>query len=140
MKFKLNFDDTAQNRLITAGLLVSTVLIIAVSIFAIGKIQEKLYESYANFGQLLGKTIAIQSYELTKNKTPNERRLILKSHSVSILESNSDISFITFKDKNGNIITSTTDTFKEKAEIQKQTSLRLFQTKKEKLKARLKSG
>ncbi len=116
MKFKLNFDDTAQNRLITAGLLVSTVLIIAVSIFAIGKIQEKLYESYANFGQLLGKTIAIQSYELTKNKTPDERRLILKSHSVSILESNSDISFITFKDKNGNIITSTTDTFKEKAE------------------------
>ena len=116
MKFKLNFDDTAQNRLIIAGLLVSTVLIIAVSIFAIGKIQEKLYESYANFGQLLGKTIAIQSYELTKNKPQNEKIKILKSHSVSILESNSDISFITFKDDKGNIIFSTSENFKDKAE------------------------
>lgn len=119
MKFKLNFDDTAQNRLIIAGLLISTVLIIAVSIFAIGKIQEKLYESYANFGQLLGKTIAIQSYELTKNKTSQEKEAVLKAHAVSIIESNSDISFITFKDKNGNIITSTTDSFKEKAESTK---------------------
>ena len=67
-KFRIKFDNTAQNKLITAGLLISTILIIAVSVFAIGKIQEKLYESYANFGQLLGRTIAIQSYELTKNK------------------------------------------------------------------------
>ncbi len=67
----IKFDNTAQNRLIIAGLFISTILIIAVSIFAIGKIQEKLYESYANFGQLLGKTIAIQSYELTKNKSEN---------------------------------------------------------------------
>lgn len=119
MKFKLNFDDTAQNRLITAGLLVSTVLIIAVSIFAIGKIQEKLYESYANFGQLLGKTIAIQSYELTKNKSFYERKAVLEAHAVSIIESNSDISFIVFKDKNGNVITSTMDVFKEKAESTK---------------------
>ena len=69
----IKFDNTAQNRLIIAGLFISTILIIAVSIFAIGKIQEKLYESYANFGQLLGKTIAIQSYELTKNKSENEK-------------------------------------------------------------------
>ncbi len=116
MKFKLNFDDTAQNRLIIAGLLVSTVLIIAVSIFAIGKIQEKLYESYANFGQLLGKTIAIQSYELTKDKTEAQKKNILKTHAVSILQSNSDISFITFKDTKGNIITSTTETYKDRAE------------------------
>ena len=78
----IKFDNTAQNRLIIAGLFISTILIIAVSIFAIGKIQEKLYESYANFGQLLGKTIAIQSYELTKNKSENEKVKILKSHSV----------------------------------------------------------
>jgi len=112
----IKFDNTAQNRLIIAGLFISTVLIIAVSIFAIGKIQEKLYESYANFGQLLGKTIAIQSYELTKNKSETEKIKILKSHSVSIMESNSDISFITFKNNKNEVIFTTTENFKERAE------------------------
>ena len=112
----IKFDNTAQNRLIIAGLFISTILIIAVSIFAIGKIQEKLYESYANFGQLLGKTIAIQSYELTKNKSENEKVKILKSHSVSILESNSDISFVTFKNNKNEVIFSTTENFKDRAE------------------------
>ncbi len=112
----IKFDNTAQNRLIIAGLFISTVLIIAVSIFAIGKIQEKLYESYANFGQLLGKTIAIQSYELTKNKTETEKIKILKLNSDSILQSNSDISFITFKNNKNEILFSSTENFKERAE------------------------
>lgn len=115
-KFRIKFDNTAQNKLITAGLLISTILIIAVSVFAIGKIQEKLYESYANFGQLLGRTIAIQSYELTKNKTLNQKIEILKTHSTSILNSNNDVSFITFKDKDGNVIFSSTDEFKDRAQ------------------------
>lgn len=115
-KIGVKFDNTAQNRLIIAGLLVSTVLIIAVSVFAIGKIQEKLYESYANFGQLLGKTIAIQSYEITKNKSLEEKFENLKSYSASLLESNSDISFISFKDSKGSIIFSSTEDFKERAE------------------------
>ncbi len=115
-KFGVKFDNTAQNRLITAGLLVSTILIIAVSVFAIGKIQEKLYESYANFGQLLGKTIAIQSYEITKNKPVEEKFESLKIYSASILESNNDISFISFKDSKGNVIFTSADDFKERAE------------------------
>lgn len=112
----IKFDNTAQNRLIIAGLLVSTVLIIAVSVFAISKIQEKLYESYANFGQLLGKTIAIQSYELTKNKPDFEKSKILKSYCSSILGSNGDISFVTFKNNKGDIIFSSMEGFKERAE------------------------
>ncbi len=116
VNYGIKFDNTAQNRLITAGLLISTVLIIAVSIFAIGKIQEKLYESYANFGQLLGKTIAIQSYELTKNKSESEKINILKSNSVSILQSNSDISFITFKNNKNEVIFTTSSDYKDRAE------------------------
>ena len=112
----IKFDNTAQNRLIIAGLLVSTVLIIAVSVFAIGKIQEKLYESYANFGQLLGKTIAMQSYELTKNKPDFEKTKILRSYCASILGSNGDISFVTFKNNKGDIIFSSTEAFVERAE------------------------
>lgn len=115
-KFRIKFDNTAQNRLIIAGLLISTILIIAVSVFAIGKIQEKLYESYANFGQLLGRTIAIQSYELTKNKPLNQKIEILKAHTASILNSNNDVSFITFKDEKGNIIFSSAKDFKDRAQ------------------------
>ncbi len=119
MKFKnhkFKFDNTAQTRLIIAGLLISTVLIIAVSVFAISKIQEKLYESYANFGQLLGKTIAIQSYELTKGQILSEKILTLKAYSASMLESNSDISFITFKNKEGKTIFSSENSYKERAQ------------------------
>lgn len=115
-KTGLKFDNTAQNRLIIAGLLISTALIIGVSIFAIAKIQEKLYESYANFGGLLGKTIALQSYELTKNKTATEKTRILKTYTSSILEANGDISFITFKDKDGTVLFSSASDFKQRSE------------------------
>jgi len=66
MKKKFEFSLSTQNKLIITGLVVSTAIIMAVSYFAIDKIREKLYENYANSGQLLGRTIAIQSYELMK--------------------------------------------------------------------------
>ena len=70
---KVKFDLTAQNKLIITGLLISTVVIVGVAFFAISKIQQKLYDSYGSFGQLLTKTLAIQTYELTKD-TPKEYR------------------------------------------------------------------
>ncbi len=69
----IKFDNTAQNRLIIAGLFISTILIIAVSIFAIGKIQEKIIRKLCKLWAAFRKTIAIQSYELTKNKSENEK-------------------------------------------------------------------
>ena len=59
MKKKFEFSLSTQNKLIITGLVVSTAIIMAVSYFAIDKIREKLYENYANSGQLLGRTIAM---------------------------------------------------------------------------------
>ena len=113
---KVKFDLTAQNKLIITGLLVSTILIVAVAVFAISKIQQKLYDSYGSFGQLLTKTLAIQSYELTKD-TPQEYKYnLLRTHANSILTSNKDISFITFKDSKGKIIYTTADAYNRRAQ------------------------
>ena len=95
---------TTQNRLIIFGLVLSTVLIVAIAIFAIFNIQKKLNEGYQNFGQVISKTLAIESVEITKGLTKKQIYNTLKSHTDSILKSHDDIVFIEFKDADGNII------------------------------------
>lgn len=95
---------TTQNRLIIFGLIISTILIVAIAIFAIFNIQKKLNEGYQNFGQVISKTLAIESVEITKNLPPDKIQDTLQAHSKSILKSNNDIVFIEFRDTNGKII------------------------------------
>lgn len=95
---------TAQNRLIIFGLLLSTVLIVAIAIFAIFNIQKKLNEGYQNFGQVISKTLAIESVEITKNLPADKIQETLKTHSDTILKSHNDIVFIEFRDKDGKLI------------------------------------
>ena len=111
-KFRFfNIDLTDQNKLIITGVMISTIIIVAFALFSISNIQKKLYEGYSNFGQLLTKTLAIQSYELTRDLPAELRYNLLKNHADSILKSNKDISFITFKEANGKIIYSTASTY-----------------------------
>lgn len=79
-------------------------MIVAIAIFAIFNIQKKLNEGYQNFGQVISKTLAIESVEITKNLSANKAKETLKAHSESILKSNNDIVFIEFRDKYGNLI------------------------------------
>ncbi len=102
-----NIDLTDQNKLILSGVVVSTIIIVALAVISIGNIQKKLYEGYSNFGQLLTKTLAIQTYELTRDMPPEMRNTILKTHSESIIKTNKDISYLNFKDANGKVIYST---------------------------------
>ena len=95
---------TTQNRLIISGLLLSTFLIVAIAIFAIFNIQKKLNEGYQNFGQVISKTLAIESVEITKDLSADKVKETLKEHSDSILKSHNDIVLIEFRDKNGNLI------------------------------------
>lgn len=95
---------TAQNRLIIFGLLLSTVLIVAIAVFAIFNIQKKLNEGYQNFGQVISKTLAIESVEITRNLPADKIQASLEAHSESILKSHNDIVFIEFRDKDGNLI------------------------------------
>jgi len=100
---------TAQNRLIISGLLLSTVLIIAIAIFAIFNIQQKLNQGYQNFGQIISKTLAIESVEIIKGVPQAQVKNTLKSHSDTLLMGHSDIVLIEFRDNNGNLIYSTRD-------------------------------
>ena len=99
---KMSF--TAQNRLIIFGLILSTLLIMAIAVFATVNIQKNLDESYKNFAQVISKTIAIESADLIKNAKGNDTAKILKSHSDLILNSHKDIVFIEFRTHNGDII------------------------------------
>ena len=95
---------TTQNRLIILGLILSTVLIIFIAIFAIFNIQKKLNDGYKSFGQVISKILAIESVEITKGLDNSAVKETLKAHSDSILKSHNDIVLIEFKDKDGNII------------------------------------
>lgn len=95
---------TTQNRLIIFGLILSTILIMAIAIFSVLNIQKKLNEGYQNFGQVISKTLAIESSEITKGLSKADIYNTLKSHTDSILKSHNDIVFIEFTDKEGNII------------------------------------
>lgn len=100
---------TTQNRLIVFGLLLSTVLIMAIAVFSVVNIQKKLNEGYQNFGQVISKTLAIESAEITKNMSVSEIYKTLKEHTESILKSHNDIVFIEFTDKDGKTIHSDTN-------------------------------
>ncbi len=96
--------NTTQNRLIIFGLILSTLLIMAIAIFATVNIQKNLNEVYQNFGQIISKTLAIESVDMTKNVSQKETFEILKSHSDSILKSHQDIVFIEFHNAKGDLI------------------------------------
>ncbi len=58
---------TKQNKLIIAGLLSSTFLIVGIGIFATFNIQNNLRDTYQNYGEVIAKTIADSSTEMSDN-------------------------------------------------------------------------
>ena len=89
---------TTQNRLIILGLLSTTIVMLCLTCFAVNKIKKDLDTGYKNFGQIISKTLAIESVEITKDIPELSKYDTLRSHSLSILGSNDDIAFIEFKD------------------------------------------
>ncbi len=106
---------TAQNKLIFLGLFLSTTFIILIAYFAITNIQTKLNDGYKNFGQILSKTLAIETVEITKDIPEFDKYNILRTHSISILKSNEDIAFIEFKDNKGEEIYSSKEDYPKQA-------------------------
>lgn len=90
---------TTQNRLIISGLLLSTVLIVAIAVFAIFNIQKNLNEGYKNFGQIVSKALAIECAELADNSLDT-----LKAHADTIVGSHNDIIFIEFRNSDGQLL------------------------------------
>ena len=107
---------TTQNQLILLGLVLSTLLIIVIAVFASVSIQNKLNEGYQNFGKIISKTLAIESADVIKDIPEFEKYDKLKYHSQSILNSNDDIAFIEFTDNRGNIIYSSKEDYPKQAQ------------------------
>ena len=115
MKKKFNIDLTTQNKLIITALIISTSLIVAIALWAVNKIKIELDESYRSFGQLLTKTLAVQNYEITQASANSTAQNFIKTHVNSILSSTDDISYITFKNKVGDVIYSTIENYNKRA-------------------------
>ena len=105
---------TAQARLMIIGLIVSTVFILGAAFFATYSIDENMNKAYKSFGQVLAKTLAIEGVELTKEIPQLAKYDALRSNSVSILKSNDDIAFITFKDNNSKVIYTSKDDYPDR--------------------------
>ena len=100
---------TTQNRLIISGLILSTILIVAIAVFAIFNIQKKLNLGYQNFGQIVSKVLAIESSELTSNLSEQKLYNTLKNHADKIVQTHNDIVFIEFTDSQNKLIYKTED-------------------------------
>ena len=95
--------------------MVSTVLIVGLAVFAITNIQQKISEVYSGFGEILTKTLAIESVEVTKDIQEFDKYSILQAHTRSIMKSNNEIAFIEFKDEQNNVIYSSKNEFPNRA-------------------------
>ena len=95
---------TTQNKLIISGLILSTVLIVAIAVFAIFNIQKKLNLGYQNFGQIVSKVLAIESSELASDLSQNTLYETLKHHADKIVQTHNDIVFIEFRNPNGRLL------------------------------------
>ncbi len=100
---------TTQNKLIISGLILSTVLIVAIAVFAIFNIQKKLNLGYQNFGQIVSKVLAIESSELASDLSQNKLYETLKNHADKIVKTHNDIVFIEFRNPQGKLIYKTED-------------------------------
>ena len=107
---------TTQNRLIILGLLSTTIVMLCLTCFAVNKIKKDLDNGYKNFGQIISKTLAIESVEITKDIPELSKYDILRSHSLSILGSNDDIAYIEFRDENSRTIYSSEEDYSKRAD------------------------
>ena len=119
---KKSLSISTQNKLILLGLVISTILIVGLAVFAITNIQQKISEVYSGFGEILTKTLAIESVEITKNVQEFEKFSTLQAHTHSIINSNNEIAFIEFQDDKNNIIYSSKKEYPNRAQQAKITS------------------
>ena len=119
---KKSLSISTQNKLILLGLVISTILIVGLAVFAITNIQQKISEVYSGFGEILTKTLAIESVEITKNVQEFEKFSTLLAHTHSIINSNNEIAFIEFQDDKNNIIYSSKKEYPNRAQQAKITS------------------
>lgn len=104
---KIFYGMSAQKKLIIIGLFFSTVLLFLISALAVFSIKDNLKMCYKYFGQIISKSLAIETVALTRGLSQDTVYNTLRTHSISIIQTNEDMAFIEFNDNDSNTIYST---------------------------------
>lgn len=91
---------TKQNKLIIAGLLSSTFLIVGIGIFATFNIQDNLKDSYQNYSEIVAQTIADSSVDVRNNMRAGE----LKNFLQTVIKGSDNILAVKYVDADGKVI------------------------------------
>lgn len=91
---------TKQNKLIIAGLLSSTFLIVGIGIFATFNIQDNLKDSYQNYSEIIAQTIADSSVDVRNNMRAGE----LKNFLQTVIKGSDNILAVKYVDADGKVI------------------------------------
>lgn len=95
-----NFKLNTQSKFMLSGLVLCFALMSSIAFYSVNNIQNKLDKTYFEFAQVMTKTYASEYREiLEKEYKLNDLKNTLKSYSSQILQENTDISFIEFRDK-----------------------------------------
>lgn len=107
---KKNFYYNSGSKYLITALILSAAVISGICSFTINNIQNKTDKTYAEFAQLVTKTIAAKSItgnDITFEKNPESFSLKFSD----IIKDNNDISFIEYKDENNRVIYSSKNNF-----------------------------
>lgn len=104
---KIFYGMSAQKKLIIIGLFFSTLLLFLISALAVFSIKDNLNMCYKYFGQVISKSLAIETVSLTRGLPKETVFNTLRTHSISIIETNEDMAFIEFRDSDSKTIYST---------------------------------
>ena len=105
-----SFHLNKQTKYILIELLLGSLIIATIAVFAVNHIQNKMDRTYSGFAQLMTKTLAIQTSGFEKFPL-KERAKLLANEYKPILERSNDISFIEYKNKDNIIIYSSKKDF-----------------------------
>ncbi|MBQ4123021.1 PAS domain-containing protein [bacterium] len=104
------FNYDKRSKYIFAILILSSIIIGSISHFAISNVQNKMDKTYANFAQLLTKTIATEATDWS-GTTPEKKSILFSEKFSQLIKENQDISFIEYKDVNNKVIYSSKQDF-----------------------------
>ncbi|MDD3012267.1 MAG: ATP-binding protein [Candidatus Gastranaerophilales bacterium] len=95
---------STQNKLIILGSLLCSFFIVVAAWVVIKNTQDKIDESYQNYGSMLAKTLAISSIDVVSEYPVTHNLQKLQNHTKMLLKNSNDISFIIFTDEKGSIL------------------------------------
>ena len=98
-----NFHLNKQSKYILIELIIGTIVITFIAMGAINRVQNKTDKTYADFAQLVTKTVAAEVADLSRFY-PDTQKKLLADKFEDFLAGNEDVSYIEYKDTNNNLI------------------------------------